>query len=315
MLEQSVQIELRRLPDLTLRQVIDATRLFKEQVRTDRALSALGGSMFWKTVDDYEYLVQRDGKKLIYLGPRAASTQARYESFLRERAELKQRSTLLRQSVEVAQRMNRAVRAGVTPTRLVNLLNRLDQLGLGTRCLLLGSGALLVYAQVAGVIGCALPNAAILHIALNAAESCDWTPRLSAAVDWRTQVEVFKLAGDAGLLLRLRLDDTASPPRGRKRSAPEHLDVSGISTALRVIRDGPTLEHVVIGASGKMAPVRTIDPGVFALLARQQRSETLPVIEQMLDLRMVSRLSDTHRYEQLEQQFEGIERGTGLAIA
>lgn len=314
MSDRSVQVELRRLPDLTLRQVIDATRVFKEQVRVDRALAALGGSMFWKTVGDYEYLVQRNGKRLTYLGPRAASTQARYDAFLGEREELKQRSTLLHQSVEVAQRMNRAVRAGIAPTPLIEILNQIERLGLGTRCLLLGAGALLVYAQVAGVTGCTLPTSTLMHIALDAAESGMWASRLRTVLERRTQVDVADLGDDDGLLLRVRFDASPLLAGGRKRrSAP--IDSPGIADALRVIGDAPTLEHVVIGTTGKMAFVRTIDPGMFALLARRQASDALPVIDQMLDQRMVKSLLDTHRYEQLEQQLEGIERGSGLAIA
>ncbi|WP_416757441.1 hypothetical protein ACNI65_14265 [Roseateles sp. So40a] len=299
-----------------MRQVIDSTRLFKEKVRVDRALTALGGSMFWKAVGDYEYLVQRQGRKLIYLGPRTSSMQARHDGFLNDREQLKQRSSALHQSVGVAQRMNRAVRAGVTPVAFVDALNQIELLGLSGRCMVLGPAALLVYAQAAGVSGYAAPSSALVHVALTAVEASEWTPKLRVAMRRQARVDVVDLGGEDGLLLHVRRDEsdlTALP--GGRRQPLARAEAQRLAGTMRVIRNEPALEHVVIGTTGKMAPVRAVDPGVYALLAQQQDSHTLPVIERMLEQHMVAPLSSADRYEQLKQQLQGMEEGTGLAIA
>lgn len=311
----SVQMPLTHLPDLALKQLVDGARVFKEFVRIERALNALGGSMFWKVVGDYEYLVQRSGRRIHYLGRRSALTEQQLDIFQKERERLRARSTSLAAAVDVAQRMNKAVRTGGVASSIVEVLRHLMVSGLADRTLLLGPSAVQAYAQSAGLAVDADPQILVLLIDLPAADAKACASKIEAAVSKWARLSGASFDPAAGLLLILEPREVpASKVEPRRRA-----DIAPIAPPLvrqlRVLREAPPFEHVLIARTGKMARVRAADPVAFGLVARIQRSASQPIIEEMLRESMLVSGWSAHQREQANQQLQGIESVPGLAIA
>ena len=310
----SVQMPLTHLPDLALKQLVDAARVFKELLRNQRALDTLGGSMFWKVVGEYEYLAQRTGRRLHYLGRRSALTEQQLDHFQKERERLRVRCASLAAAVDVAQRMNKAVRIGGVATSSVEVLRQLTVSGLADRTLLLGSSAVQAYAQSAGLAVDAAPQTIFLLIDLPAAEASPCAARIEVAVSKWARLSDASFDATAGLLITLEPVEAMS-----SKVKPRRREIAPIAPALvrqlRVLREAPPFEHVLVARTGKMARVRVADPVAFELISRLQCSASQPIMEEMLRRSMLISGWSDQQCEQANQQIQGIEPVPGLAIA
>lgn len=286
-------MELHRVTDTAARQAIDSAKTFKEYLRVRHELDALGGSMFWKLVDTYEYLVQRSARKLHYLGPRSPETEKKYEEHHARKKRLQERANALQTMVETYQRMNKAVHAGSVPTAIINVLRKLDDLGVGEHSLVLGAPAVYAYLQPSGVSVDAIKTA-VQHrrLAESAVEQfallIEEPSTLSA---WKTTFSRIKTA-----LKDVEVEEVASSPRAKTHvlrlvflpdgEKPKKKSSTKREAAwVQAIKDTPPYEQVVIGQSGKMALMRTVDPQVFSDM--YQRAQQAP--EDMCDLPSISR--------------------------
>ena len=254
-------MELHRVTDTAARQAIDSAKTFKEYLRVRHELDALGGSMFWKLVDTYEYLVQRSARKLHYLGPRSPETEKKYEEHHARKKRLQERANALQTMVETYQRMNKAVHAGSVPTAIINVLRKLDDLGVGEHSLVLGAPAVYAYLQPSGVSVDAIKTA-VQHrrLAESAVEQfallIEEPSTLSA---WKTTFSRIKTA-----LKDVEVEEVASSPRAKTHvlrlvflpdgEKPKKKSSTKREAAwVQAIKDTPPYEQVVIGQSGKMA--------------------------------------------------------------
>lgn len=119
---------LKQLSNVTAKQMIDATRAYRELIGTRRSLQKLGGRMFWKFSGNYAYLAQRsyfDSRKVEHLGVKTSQTELRLKTHEDERARLRQREAMLRKRISVYERMNKAVRAGSVANGVIDTIRLL----------------------------------------------------------------------------------------------------------------------------------------------------------------------------------------------
>ena len=286
-------MELHRITDTAARQAIDSTKTFKEYLRVRHELDALGGSMFWKPVDTYEYLVQRSVRKLLYLGRRSPETEKKYEEHQARKMRLQERAKSLQAMVETYQRMNKAVHAGSVPTAIINVLRKLEDLGVGERSLVLGAPAVYAYLQPSGVSADTIKTStqnqqvaepAVEQFALLVEEPSTlsaWKTtfsRIKAALKGMDVEEVASAPGAKTHVLRLVFRPDGETPKKKSSTKRE-------AAWVQAIKDTPQYEQVVIGKSGKMALMRTVDPQVFSDIYK--RAQQAP--EDMCDLPPISR--------------------------
>lgn len=278
-------MELQPVTDTAAKQAIDASRAYKEMVRVQRQLRALGGSMFWKPVGSYEYLAQRCGRQVKHLGARSSETELQYEKFQQERDRLQAREKSLQVRIKLHERINRAVHAGAAPAPVIQMLDTLEDAGAGEDGLVLGSAALLAYWQASG-----LQQPTQVTDALDASFWVLLHEKLSPQAKRKLQrskafhVSEVKLRGNSFLKFLSSSSHHLKPARNAKYvkevslsalSAGERDDALGLM--LSRIRDLPAFEQVVIGKSGKMGLMRTVDPQVFLDWCDSPVGETLNI--------------------------------------
>ena len=287
-----VQNELPRVSDAAARHTIDAARAFKEFLRVREALKEFEGSMHWKKVEPYEYLVHKKGRKHVYLGPRSVETQARFEAFTAQKYKLESRFKTLRETVETSQRVNKAVRAGSVPSAVIEVLCALDEAGLGQDSLLVGSPALYAYGQRSGLRIDAIKAPGDTTSVAEERHQHLWVIVDTAESPMR-RIDVLRHAVKSAEITPLALPSSRQvvleicygkhdPPQGRRapnQSAsrtpaptvtaldPPWAGVRSEAAVLDMLNRAPKFEQVVIGRTGRMAMMRTLDPLVFVALA------------------------------------------------
>lgn len=257
------------------KQTLDSTRIFREYTRVRNESEQLTGSLFWKKVGAYEYLARKVKGKVTYLGPRGEETEREFEALRQKQTQLRQRARMLKGSVETSQRMNKAVRAGAVPTPVVEVLRQLEGAGLSEGSVVLGTSALFAYAQPSGVRleeiaspthGSIVENAKHhLQVVLHASESAVTAAlrELRAAVD--ADVEVAPVGGGGErtyFLVEFKFRRKAEPARSVATDGCWRLLASKMATE---VQQAARFEQVVIGKTGAMATMRTLDPQLFAM--------------------------------------------------
>ena len=293
-------MELPHITDVAARQVIDSTKAYKEYVRVRKELGALGNSVRWKKVEGYEYLVQRTGRKLEYLGKRSPETEQTHEEHAKKRERLAARFKALSEVVETSQRMNKAVRAGSVPPELIELLLKLDELGLAERSVLLGAPALYAYGQTSGLRVEAIKTPSKKESIVVEATRCihlliedpdvyasSSFRRLTEAVKRVASVEHATLKRGKGtaldIVFHLSKDPLTDKPSRKAPLVPNLNAERPAEPWLDVIKTAPKYEQVVIGKTGKMAVMRTVDPMLFSIVFKctSPRSEGSPKDEEL----------------------------------
>jgi len=109
--------------------------------------------MGWNKAQDKEYLFKEclDTKKRVSLGRKSEETLAIYESFNRQKKELK---TALKQSKELLlknEKINKFTKISRVPNIIVNLFRRINELGLDEKIIIIGTNSLYAYEAYCGV--------------------------------------------------------------------------------------------------------------------------------------------------------------------
>ena len=272
------------LPDNAVRQVIDSITVFNEHRRVKARARAYSGGMYWKRQGEYEYLVKTlPDNRQSRIGARSPQTEIAYTEFSTRKAELEGRLKALRATLNEAERMNKAVKAGRTPALVVSLLNTLEDAGLGEHFTVVGTHSLYAYETAAGV-----------RIVQGALATQDVDLLWGARKRVRFLTDLSRL--DASMLQILqRADKTFERKEGQNETAinargfevdflrrqPEGDDPHPFRfsdddddlwplQALRasVLTNAPRFEHPVIAATGQMALMRTIQPATFVEFKR-----------------------------------------------
>lgn len=282
-------MELQPVSDTAAKQSIDAIRAYKEWVRVQRQLKALGGAMFWKPVGRYEYLAQRSGLKINHLGARSPNTELQYAQFHKERDRLLAREKSLRVRIKLHERMNHAVHAGTAPAPVLKTLDALEEAGVGADSLVLGSAALLAYWQASGLQQPVQATDALdasLWVLLQEKLSAQGKRKLQSNKAFHFREVTVKNSRFLKFLWHSTSQDMpashAKHPKQQRAGVPSGSVLEdALLPILAHITNSPVFEQVVIGKNGKMGWMRTVDPKVFLDLCDTPAGETLGIEPQL----------------------------------
>lgn len=336
-------MELPRITDLAARQAIDSTRLFKEYVRVRRELETFEGSQFFKKVGPYEYLLHKVGDTVHRKGKRSPETEAQRAQFQTTKSRLKARLKVLKESVETNQRMNKAVQVGAVPTEIIEVLSQLEEHGLADKSVVVGWPALYAYSQSSGVkldhvklwgtegkLLTRRPDELRVLIKAPADGSKERLRELWQSLKTVADIETSASRDARWLQLLFRFSPSSSKTIAKSKykahfskssekgqMSPRWPQKFFIETTVmptqraahleawtKLLTSAPPYEQVVVGKTGRMAMMRTLDPKLFVSLeqARQrqgmdsrsrQTAEPVRLVEEMLEASMlITKLED-----------------------
>ncbi len=267
------------------RQYIDAEATFRALRDTQKAATEVRGSMFWREVGTQRYLIRvaATGAQKS-LGPHTAELQAVYDRFIERKASVTQRLQSLQAATTQHQRSNRALRIGRAPRLLIDTLNRLEQSGLGSHFMVVGTHALYAYETACGVrvqddatatqdIDLLLDTRKYLSF-VTTMERLD-TSLLSV---FQKVDKTFELRADQkytavnadGFEIDVvrRAAKDADPHPLRLSTHEEDFWAVQISTGSK-LPDGGNFEQAVVATSGHMAWMRAPSPATFVRVKQQ----------------------------------------------
>jgi len=268
---------LKQISNTTAKQVIDASRAYRELIRTRRSLQKLGGSMFWKISGSHAYLVQRscfDSRKVQHLGIKSSQTAARLQAYEAERARLQQREATLQERIWVFERMNKAVRAGVVANSVIDATRLFDRIGISEDCIWIGSPAQHVYWQSSG-----FETPKLLGDGEDLGEHLVFVKRKMDATSLNKlhrckALTLDVVRGEHSTLLLIKLNATAHSGVGPglagaiaqrqyskfiKDTVHEYMDLIFDASV-----QSPFFEQVLISKTGRMGMLKTVTPNFFA---------------------------------------------------
>ena len=144
------------LPELALRQYLDASSAFTALEDAQREADQVRGGMYWKkapvgsATDAYLIRTSAAGAEKS-LGPRSVETEQIFSAFQERKASATGRLAGLKHAVETQRRLNRALQVGRVPLIVVHLLNRLADSRVAEHFRVVGTHALYAYESAAGV--------------------------------------------------------------------------------------------------------------------------------------------------------------------
>ena len=264
-----IRIETTALDEEVARQYRAAVATFVEWERAAVLADEYAGGMVWKRVKSFEYLVRTSRKgKQTSLGRRTADAEARFESFFATKTELEAHLKKLRKSVGHHERVNKAVRVGRVPTPLIEFLQKLDQGSSPAALVAIGPESLFAYESAAA----RRFDASLVPTAFGRSPAS--RPLVLATH-----------ADEEEALEALRTADASIKPvhgaPGQFRSA-SGLEVTLISADLVGLVDpavfwatpkrdsawlaaAPRWSEIVVGSTGRMARLPTVDPRAFVM--------------------------------------------------
>lgn len=274
-------LEIVDLPEDSIRQYIDARSAFTALEQAQLRSAEFRGGMVWKTVKGKQYLVRtttRGGQT--GLGAKSVETEATYNKFTAGKARAAEITSGLRDAVVKHQRLNRALRIGRIPNIIVDILVALSDAGLSDKFIIIGTNSLYAYETAAGV---RLNEA---HLAKRDVDLLwDNRKRLSLYTQENTLANgmlgflqdidpsfmlrddqlytaVNKDGYEVDILRRMGQGSDSEP--GRFSSLDGDFWVVKARNADWLL-SAPKFREIVVGISGKMARMNTVDPRAFAL--------------------------------------------------
>lgn len=267
------------LADNAVRQMIDSTATFDEHRKVAREARQWAGGMYWKQNAGYEYLVRTNTlNKQTSLGRRNAETETIYSGFVARKRDVEARLKALGVALTESERQNKALRVGRVPLIVVRIINALDEAGIAPHFTVVGTHALYAYEAAAGVRF--KPGT----LATNDVDLLwDARSRVRFIADMgQTKTSMLRLLQTVDPSFRRddEHQETAINDRAFKvdflKREPEQEDqhpfaFSKIEGELypvqarraSVLTQAPRFEQIVVGATGRMALMPTIDPAVF----------------------------------------------------
>lgn len=272
------------LPDAAARQLVDATTVFDEWMAVRLQARHYAGGMYWKRQDEYEYLVKTlPDNRQQRIGPRSADTEAIAAQFNSRKRDLESRQKSLRSALTEAERLNKALKVGRTPSLVVTLLQVIHDAGLDAHFTVVGTHALYAYETAAAVRivqgALATQDVDLLWDARRRVRFLTDLRRIDASMlrvlqradpsfrrkDGQNETAINDKGFEVDFLRRQPEGDDPHPFRF---SADED-DLWPVQ-ALRasVLTQAPRFEHVVVSATGRMTRMRTIAPSTFVQFKR-----------------------------------------------
>ena len=270
--------------DSAARQIIDASTIFEEWRKVMKEARPYAGGMYWKRQGDYEYLVKTSpDNRQTRIGPRAAKTEAIFKEFTDRKAATETRLKSLQEALKEAERLNKALKAGRVPSKVVAVLQALEAAGLGEHFRVVGTHALYAYETAAGV---RIVQGALAtqdeDLLWDAGRRVSFVTTMSKLDQSMLQVlqkaepsfrrkkgQAETAIDDKGFevdFLRRQLAEEDPHPFRFTNDEEDFWPVQAERAA--VLTSTPLFEHLVISATGRMALMRTIDPAVFVSFKR-----------------------------------------------
>jgi hypothetical protein len=272
------------LPDEAARQVIDAQTILAELTRVKVLARQVEGGMYWKREGAYEYLIKTGPRNQQQrLGARSPELEITYSAFKSRKAETEARLASLKTAAATAQRLNKAVRAGRVPSLVVDLLNKLEDSGLAHHFTVVGTHALYAYEAAAGVriVAGALATqdvdllwdarqrvrflADIKHLDKSMLQLLKEVDPSFERKELHAETAINAKGFAVDFLRRMQEGDDPHP---FKLSEAEEDLWPVMAERAKVLTEAPRFQHVVIGATGKMAVMHTISPVTFVEFKR-----------------------------------------------
>lgn len=274
------------MPDDAIRQYIDARQTFLAYEQALARVSAYRGGMFWKTVKQKEYLIRTTPRGAqTSLGAKTPETIEIYQKFVRGKTREEQSAARLREAVEKHARLNRALRVGRTPSIVINLLAEIERAGLAPHFAVVGTHALYAYETAASVriVEAALAtrdldllwdNRKKISLGMSTELSKDGMIGLLRKVDASFRInplQLYTAVNDDGFEVDIiRAKDPARTVSGDKDGPArlsEHDDDFWTVKARNAewLLSAPRFKEMVVGSTGAMACMNTIDPRAFVL--------------------------------------------------
>lgn len=272
------------ISDNAARQAIDSSTIFEEWRRVEREASAYAGGMYFKREGRYEYLVKTStDNRQQRIGPRSAATEAIFEEFVAHKNVAEARRKSLREALTEAERMNKALKVGRAPSKLIAVLQALEGAGLGEHFTVVGTHALYAYEAAASVRivqgALATQDVDLLWDARRRVKFMTTIARIDKSVlqilqeaepsfrrkDGQAETAIDDKGFEVDFLRREPVDDDPHPFRFSSDESdlwPVRAERAGVLTS------ASRFEHLVIGATGRMALMRTIDPSTFVNFKR-----------------------------------------------
>lgn len=267
------------LSDNAARQAIDSSTVFGEFTRVKTQVQPYTGGMYWKRQGSYEYLVktQPDNTQR-RVGPRSDDTEKIYTEFTTRKRQLEDRLKSLREALQDAERLNKALKVGRVPNVVASVLQTLEDAGLGPHFTVVGTHALYAYEAAASVRivqgALATQDVDLLWDARKRVRFISSLDRLDTSM-----LRVLQRA-DATFVRKEGQFETAINAKGFEvvflRRQPEGDDPHPFRfsddeddlwpvQAVRagVLTNAPRFEQVVISTTGRMTLMRTISPLAF----------------------------------------------------
>ena len=267
------------LSDNAARQLIDSNTIFEAYQHTRIEANTFTGGMYWKRQGAYEYLVKtmRDNTQH-RIGPRAPETELIHANFTTRKTAAESRLRALKSALVDAERLNKALKVGRTPSIVTTLLQTLEDSGLGRHFVVVGTHALYAYETAAAVriVQGALATQD-LDLLWDARHRLQFVTDLDKAdgsmlkllqrvdpsfrrKDMQNETAINDRGFEVDFLRRMNTDDDNHP----FRFSDDDEDLWPVQAQrASVLTEAPRFEHMVVSTTGRMARMRTIAPQTF----------------------------------------------------
>jgi hypothetical protein len=143
------------LSNAQAKQFLDAAAAFTGLRQAEFEAAVYRGGMHWKTASNgKEYLYKTKDRlgNASSLGVRSAQTEKIYIGFTQRKAELTRRLKHMRESLQLHERVNSALRLGAIPNEVADVCLAIDKAGLlGKSVMVIGANAMYAYGFLGGV--------------------------------------------------------------------------------------------------------------------------------------------------------------------
>lgn len=262
------------LPDAAVRQYIDSNTVFQEWLRVRAQAGKYSGGMYFKKQGDYEYLVKTNLlNRQQRIGPRSPETENIHAVFHAAKEQTQTRLDAIGQELKQCERLNKALQVGRVPNTVVDILQKLQALGLHEHFVVVGTHALYAYEAAASVriVASALATqdidllwdarkrvrfvADMDRLGLSMLDILQQVDKSFERKEGQNETAINARGFEVDFLRRQPVDGDPHPFR---LSADEG-DLWPVQ-ALRahMLTNAPVLEQMVVSAAGRMALMRTV---------------------------------------------------------
>lgn len=267
------------LSDNASRQYIDSVTLFEEAARAAVQAQQYKGGMYWKVEGAYEYLVKtQPDNRQTRLGKRSPKQEQIYTDFTTRKQASEDRLKSLKAALVEAERMNKALRVGRTPSIVIALLRALADARLHHHFVVVGTHALDAYEAAADVRiaqgALATKDVDLLWDARKRVQFMTTMAKQSDSIlavlqradktfrrkEMRLETAINDNGFEVDFLRHQPVDDDPHP----FRFSDDENDLWPIQAErAAVLTQAPVFEQVVVAATGQMTVMRTIAPESF----------------------------------------------------